>query len=148
MKAVAKQSILTTISSYIGVLIGYFNVLWLLPYALSPDQIGLFRTIQDMALLFVPFAQLGIGNGITRFYPKVKSQQFAFFSMSLVVSLIGFLLLSVLFFAFRENLVTAFATNSPEVIDFFAVVLFVTFFSVLNSVLDAFCRSFLKIAVP
>ncbi|PRY90735.1 polysaccharide biosynthesis C-terminal domain-containing protein [Mongoliibacter ruber] len=148
MKTVAKQSILTTISSYIGVLIGYFNVLWLLPYALDPDQIGLFRTIQDMALLFVPFAQLGIGNGITRFYPKVKAQQFAFFSMSLMVSLVGFSILSILFFAFRETLVAAFATNSPEVIDFFGVVLFITFFSVLNSVLDAFCRSFLKIAIP
>lgn len=148
MKTVAKQSILTTISSYIGVLIGYFNVLWLLPYALSPDQIGLFRTIQDMALLFVPFAQLGIGNGITRFYPRVKSQQFAFFSMSLVMTFIGFLCLSILFFVFRESLVAAFANNSPEVIDFFGVVLFITLFSVLNTILDAFCRSFLDVAVP
>ncbi|MBW3468173.1 oligosaccharide flippase family protein [Arthrospiribacter ruber] len=148
MKTVAKQSILTTISSYIGVLIGYFNVLWLLPYALSPDQIGIFRTIQDMALLFVPFAQLGIGNGITRFYPKVKSHQFAFFTMSLLIGGVGFIILASLFFIFRESLVAAFASNSPEVIDFFGVVLFITFFSVLNSILDAFCRSFLKIAVP
>jgi O-antigen/teichoic acid export membrane protein len=148
MKSIARQSILTTISSYLGVLIGYFNVLWLLPYALEPEQIGLFRTIQDIALLLVPFAQLGVGNGITRFYPQSKDKQFAFFSLSLCLSLIGFLLVALLFFVFRESLVAAFAQNSPEVIDFFGVVLFITLFSVLNSILDAFCRSFMKVAIP
>lgn len=148
MKSIARQSILTTISSYLGVLIGYFNVLWLLPYALEPEQIGLFRTIQDLALLLVPFAQLGLGNGITRFYPQAKDKQFAFFSLSLLLSLLGFFLVAILFFVFREHLVSAFAQNSPEVIDFFGVVLFIALFSVLNSILDSFCRSFLKVAIP
>jgi O-antigen/teichoic acid export membrane protein len=148
MKSIARQSILTTISSYLGVLIGYFNVLWLLPYALEPDQIGLVRTIQDIALLLVPFAQLGVGNGITRFYPQAKDKQFAFFSLSLSLSLIGFLFVALLFFVFREYMVAAFAKNSPEVIDFLGVVVFITLFSVLNSILDAFCRSFMKVAIP
>jgi O-antigen/teichoic acid export membrane protein len=148
MKPIARQSILTTLSSYLGVLIGYFNVLWLLPYALEPEQIGLFRTIQDLALLLVPFAQLGLGNGITRFYPQTKEKQFAFFSLSLFLSLIGFILVAILFLVFRESLVAVFAQNSPEVIDFFGVVLLITLFSVLNSILDSFCRSFLKVAIP
>lgn len=148
MKPIARQSILTTLSSYLGVLVGYVNVLWLLPYALEPEQIGVFRTIQDIALLFVPFAQLGAGNGITRFYPKVKSLQFSFFTLSLLIALIGFTIVSALFFFFKETLVAAFATNSPEVIDFFGVVLFITLFAVLNTILDIFCRSFLKVAVP
>jgi O-antigen/teichoic acid export membrane protein len=148
MRIIAKQSLLTTISSYLGVLIGYFNVLWLLPYILEPDQFGLFRTVQDLALIMVPFAQLGIGNGITRFYPSVKAHQFSFFTMSLLISLIGSLSVAVLFLLFKDYIIMAFAVNSPEVIDFFAVVLLVMFFSVLNSVLDAFCRSFLEVAVP
>ncbi len=148
MKIIAKQSILTTISSYLGVLIGYFNVLWLMPYALDPEQIGIFRTIQDMALLFVPFAQLGLGNGITRFYPKVKAEKFAFFTLSLVLTLLGFIVVAGLFLIFRDNIVNAFARNSPEVINFLGVVLFITFFSVMNTILDAFCRSFIKVAVP
>jgi O-antigen/teichoic acid export membrane protein len=148
MKIIAKQSILTTFSSYLGVLIGYFNVLWLLPYVLDPGQLGLFRTVQDLALILVPFAQLGIGNGITRFYPRIKEQQFSFFTMSLLMSLLGALLVALLFVGLRDYLVQAFAANSPEVIDFFGVVLLVMLFSVLNSILDAFSRSFLEIAVP
>jgi O-antigen/teichoic acid export membrane protein len=148
MKIIAKQSILTTFSSYLGVLIGYFNVLWLLPYVLEPDQLGLFRTVQDLALIMVPFAQLGIGNGITRFYPRIKEQQFSFFTMSLLMSLLGAFLVALLFVGFRDYLIQAFAVNSPEIIDFFGVVLLIMLFSVLNSILDAFSRSFLEVAVP
>lgn len=148
MKRIAKQSILTTISSYLGVVIGYFNVLWLLPYVLDPSQLGLFRTVQDLALIMVPFAQLGLGNGITRFYPKIKDQQFSFFTMSLLLSLLGALLVSILFVLLKDHLIQAFATNSPEVIEFFGVVLLLMLFSVLNSILDAFSRSFFEIAVP
>ncbi|MEX2595168.1 MAG: oligosaccharide flippase family protein [Anditalea sp.] len=148
MGKVIKESLLTTFFSYIGVVIGYFNMLWLLPYALEPDQMGLFKTIQDMALLLVSLAQLGLGNGITRYYPKIKDNQFAFFTMSLFLSFIGFLLITFLLFIFKSNIISAFATNSPEVIDYLGVVLLITFFSVLNTILDSFCRSFMKIAVP
>lgn len=148
MRIIAKQSILTTFSSYLGVLIGYFNVLWLLPYVLDPNQLGLFRTVQDMALILVPFAQLGLGNGITRFYPKIRDHQFSFFTMSLLLSLVGAFLVAILFWLFKHYLILAFAANSPEVIDFFGVVLVLMLFSVLNSILDAFSRSFLEIAVP
>lgn len=148
MQPIARQSLLTTLSSYIGVLIGYFNVLWLLPFVLQPDEIGLFRTLQDMALLIVPIAQLGIGNGITRFFPLVKEKMYAFFTLSLVLTFIGFLVVAAGFLVFKEHVVAAFATNSPEVIDFLGVVLFITLFSVMNTILEAFCRSFMKIAVP
>lgn len=148
MGIIVKQSLLTTVSSYIGVVIGYLNMLWLLPYALSPDQIGIFKTIQDMALLLVPFAQLGLGHGITRFYPKIKENQFAFFSFTLVLSLVGFGLVAISFLFFKDEIVGAYATNSPEILDFLGVVLFITLFAVLNTILDAFTRSFIKIAVP
>lgn len=148
MGKIVKQSFFTTVSSYIGVIVGYINVLWLMPYALSPEEIGIFRTIQDMGLLLVPFAQLGLGHGITRFYPRVKDQQFAFFSFSLFLTLIGFGVVALGFLAFKEQIIQAYAANSPEIINFLSVVLFITLFAVLNSVLDAFTRSFMKIAVP
>jgi len=148
MGKIVKQSLLTTVFSYIGVVVGYINVLWLLPYALSPEEIGIFRTIQDMGLLLVPFAQLGLGHGITRFYPRVKDQQFAFFSFSLFLTLIGFGIVALGFLTFKEQIIQAYAANSPEIIDFLSVVLFITLYAVLNSILDAFTRSFIKIAVP
>ena len=148
MGKVAKQSIQTTIFSYLGVVIGYVNVLWLYPYALDASQLGTFRTIQDLGLLFVPFAQLGVGHGITRFFPQLKSNQSAFLSYGLVFSMIGFALVCSIFLGFKSQIIELFAVNSPEVIDFFGVVLLVTLFSLLSSILDAYSRSFVKVAVP
>src|SRR5690606_22440095 len=148
MGKIVKQSFFTTISSYIGVVVGYVNVLWLLPYALSPEEIGIFKTIQDMGLLLVPFAQLGLGHGITRFYPQIKENQFSFFSFTLFLSLIGFGVVMLVFLVFKGQIIEAYASNSPEIINFLGVVLFIALFAVLNSILDAFTRSFIKIAVP
>jgi O-antigen/teichoic acid export membrane protein len=148
MGKVAKQSIQTTIFSYIGVAIGYFNVLWLYPYAMDASELGTFRTIQDLGLLFVPFAQLGVGHGITRYFPKLESGKSAFLSYSLFVAIGGFLLVSVLFLGFKNQIISLFAANSPEVIDFLGVVLIITLFALLNSILDAYGRSYLKVAIP
>src|SRR5690606_37587658 len=60
----------------------------------------------------------------------------------------GFGAVALGFVVFKEQLVQAYAANSPELINFLGVVLFITLFAVLNSVLDAFTRSFMKIAVP
>lgn len=148
MSKIAKQSLLTTLFAYIGVVVGYFNLLWLLPYVLKPEQIGLFKTIQDMAILLVPFAQLGIGNGITRFFPRVSGSKFPFFTFSLIIGTMGFLLVAFGFLLFKEQVIAIFAKNSPEVNNFLLVALLITFFSVLNTILDAFSRSYLKVAIP
>ena len=148
MNSLARQSLLTTISSYLGVVIGYFNVLWLLPFVLQPDQIGLYRTVQDMALLLVPVAQLGLGNGITRFFPLAGEKRNSFLTLSLLASLVGFVLVTAFFWLLKSSIVSAFSTNSPEVIAFLWVVLLILLFSVLNSILDSICRSFIKVAVP
>lgn len=148
MEKFARQSLLTTLSHYLGVAIGYFNVLWLFPYSLAPEQIGIFRTVQDMAMLLVPFAQLGLGNAITRYFPQLKGKQGSFLTFSVFITLMGFIAVSLLFFIFKEQIIAAFAVNSPQVIDFFIVVLLITLFAVVNTVLDAFSRSFMKIAIP
>ncbi|GAA0879803.1 hypothetical protein GCM10009119_27720 [Algoriphagus jejuensis] len=148
MSKIAQQSIQTTIFSYCGVVLGYINVLWLYPYALDATELGTFRTIQDLGLLMVPFAQLGVGHGITRFFPKLEQNQSAFLSYSLVFSLLGFVAVSGIFFGFQQQLVALFAVNSPEVINFLGIVLLITLFALLNSVLDAYSRSYLKVAIP
>lgn len=148
MGKVAKQSIQTTIFSYIGVVIGYFNVLWLYPYAMDASELGTFRTIQDLGLLFVPFAQLGVGHGITRYFPKLESNKSAFLSYSLMIAVAGFLVVSILFIGLRTQIIGLFAENSPEVVDFLGVVLLITLFALLNSILDSYSRSYLKIAIP
>jgi O-antigen/teichoic acid export membrane protein len=148
MSKIAHQSIQTTVFSYFGVVLGYINVLWLYPFALNTTELGTFRTIQDLGLLFVPFAQLGVGHGITRYFPKLEKHQSAFLTYSLAFSLLGFGLVSLIFFGLKEEIVGLFASNSPEVIDFLGIVLLITLFALISSVLDAYARSYVKVAIP
>lgn len=148
MRKIAFQSIQTTIFSYVGVVLGYINVLWLYPYALDTTQLGTFRTIQDLGLLLVPFAQLGLGHGITRYFPKLERNQGALLTFSLLFSFLGFGVVALLFFGFKQQVISLFASNSPEVINFLGIVLFIALFSVWNSILDAFARSFVKVGIP
>ncbi|MGY6522713.1 MAG: oligosaccharide flippase family protein [Mongoliitalea sp.] len=142
------QSVWTTVFSYVGVGIGYFNLLWLMPYAMSPEQIGTFRTVQDMALLLVPFAQVGLGNGITKFFPQLHSRHFSFLTYSFFLTLMGFAVVAALFYLLNGPIVRAFTSNSAEILGFLPIVLVITLFAVLNSIADAFCRSYYKIAMP
>jgi O-antigen/teichoic acid export membrane protein len=148
MSQIAKQGILTTLASYLGVVIGYFNVLWLYPFALEPEQIGTFRTIQDIAILLVPFAQVGLSNGLTKFFPKVSHQPGTFLTLSLLFTIGGFIVIVFGFFVFQDQIVWTFQQNSPEIIPFLNLILFITLFGVLNSILDAYSRSYYLIAFP
>ena len=148
MRKIAFQSIQTTIFSYVGVVLGYINVLWLYPYALDTTQLGTFRTIQDLGLLLVPFAQLGLGHGITRYFPKLEGNQGALLTFSLLFSFLGFCVVALLFFGFKQQVISLFASNSPEVVNFLGVALVIALFSVWSSVLDAFARSFIKVGIP
>jgi O-antigen/teichoic acid export membrane protein len=114
MRKVAYQSIQTTIFSYIGVVLGYVNVLWLYPFALTTTELGTFRTIQDLGLLLVPFAQLGLGHGITRYFPKLDTQQPALLTFSLFISLLGFGVVAGLFFGLKAQVIQLFCCQLPR----------------------------------
>ena len=70
MGVIIRQSIATTIISYVGLIIGYLNLLYLYPLFLSPDQVGLLRIIQDAAILMAQFAQFGLAQSVIRYYPR------------------------------------------------------------------------------
>lgn len=151
MGLVIRQSIYSSIISYAGVLIGYVNLLYLYPKFLSTDQIGLFRTIQDAAILFSPFAQFGLSQTIIRFYPQLardkKSSQ-GFISFMSLLALAGFAIFFLLFKIFESSLLAYFQENAAEIIQYANLVLWLTLILVMVAVMEAFSRSLLKTVVP
>ncbi len=151
MGIVIRQSIISTMISYIGVAIGYINLLYLYPKFLTPDQVGLFRTIQDAAILFSPFAQFGLTQSIFRFYPQLvnsKKTSHAFITLMLVFAVIGFCLFFILFKIFESKLLSYFQENAREIIGYASLVIWLTLILVILSALEAFSRSLLKTIVP
>lgn len=151
MGIVIRQSIYSSIISYAGVVIGYINLLYLYPKFLSTDQIGLFRTIQDAAILFSPFAQFGLSQTIIRFYPQLardKKSSHSFISLMSLLALVGFALFFLLFKIFESSLLAYFQDNAAEVIQYTNLILWLTLILVMVSVMEAFSRSLLKTVVP
>ena len=60
MGIIIRQSAIATFLTYIGVVIGYVNLLILFPKYMTPDEVGLTRIIQDSAMLMVPFGKVSI----------------------------------------------------------------------------------------
>ncbi|MBK5277409.1 MAG: oligosaccharide flippase family protein [Bacteroidia bacterium] len=151
MGLVIRQSIITTIISYCGVAIGYINLLYLYPKFLSPEEVGLFRTIQDAAILLSPFAQFGLASGIFRYYPQFAKDQKtsgSFISLMLLLSVVGFAIFFVVFQYLESSILSYFNDNAKEIIHYASLVLWLTLILLITSLLEAYSRSLLKTIFP
>lgn len=151
MGLVVRQSILTTIISYAGAVIGYINLLYLYPKFLDPEQVGLLRTLQDAAILFSPFAQFGLANSILRYYPqlvKSKDAQGGFLSLVLLLALGGFVIFLVVFKAFENQVLLYFDDNAAAILEYIPTILWLTFILLVTALLESYSRSLLKTVFP
>ncbi|MBO3697994.1 lipopolysaccharide biosynthesis protein [Roseivirga sp. E12] len=147
MGIVIKQSIRSSIIAYIGVAVGYINVLWLYPYFLTTEQVGLFRLIQSSAFLLATFGQVGLGQSLVKFFPEQKNNK-GFLTSILIGGLLGFILLCSLTLVFRESIVSYFSKESALFVDYFQVTLLVSFLIIQFQLLESYSRSLLQIVVP
>lgn len=151
MGVVLRQSVITSIISYAGVVLGYINLLYLYPKYLATEQIGLLRTIQDAGLLLAPFAQFGLSHSILRFFPglsKGDDKGNKFISLALLLSLGGFGLFTLIFFLLKQPLLGFFRENATELADYTSLILWLTFLVMLVTLFEYYSRSLLKVVFP
>ena len=134
MGIVVRQSTISTALTFIGIGVGYLNVLYFFPLYLSPEQIGLTRVIQDFAMLLVPFAQFGLSQATLKFYPsfaKEKKKSDSFLTLMISLALIGFIVFLVLFNLLNEPITSIFSKRSSEVNNYLSLVITLTFILVI-----------------
>lgn len=147
MGVIIRQSIRASIFSYLGAIIGYVNVLWLYPYFLEANQIGLLGLIQSSSYLLATFGQVGMGSTLVKFFPELKHQK-GLMGAILLIAHLGFIAIVILILVFQNVIVDYFSKQSPLFIEYFQLALIVTYLLVLFQVLEAFCRSILEIGLP
>ena len=151
MGVVVRQSFITSALSYVGAIIGYFNVLWLFPKLLDREEIGLLRTLIDAAMLLVPLAQFGISSSVVRFFPHFKhdnDEKRTFLSNLITLSLIGYVFFGAAFLIFEDEIASLFTKNSPKIVPYFKIVLAITLILATTAILEAYSRSLLKVVIP
>lgn len=151
MGIVYKQSSRTTVISYLGVVIGYLNVLWLFPAILSAEQIGLIRLLPSIAFILLPFAQLGLSQSVLKFYPeygKKKNGQNELFSFMLFASLVGFGLTLIILKVFDSQIEGFFTAKSALANEYMYVAIVLIFILSYHTIFESFSKSILKIIFP
>jgi O-antigen/teichoic acid export membrane protein len=123
---IIKQSFFSSVSAYIGVLIGYANSIILMPLFMSPDEIGLFRTLMSIAMVLVTVISVGMGGTLVRFLPSRPNQTKGLnqlFTLAMVVMAIGFIITTILLYLTKEQFFAFFAEEAPEVNNYLGLII-------------------------
>lgn len=151
MGVVIRQSFKSVVVQYLGIIIGYINIVWLFPKCLPLDQIGLVRFILEMGFLLACFAQIGVPNAINKFYPYFRDPEnndhgFQFWMSAIPV--VGIVLFSIIFILIRPLFISSFQENSPLVLDYYWYFIPFTIIYVYLNITEQYCSTQLRIVVP
>ncbi len=121
MGTIAKQTLRGSVLSYAGIGFGFLTAGLLFPKFLTKEEIGVLYLLIKYALLFSFFANLGF-NTITlklfSFYRDPEKNHNGFFSLKLLVNLVGFLLFCVLFYFLKPLLIERNLEQSKMLVDY------------------------------
>ena len=150
MGIVIRQSIKGSIVSYIGAAIGMVSTIFIYPYFLSPELIGLNRILVDSAFLFAFVAQIGIPNAIIRFTPQLKKMGLSreAYKYALLIPLISFVFFGTLVYLGKEGIQGLFDENSPLYSRFFPVIIPFGLVCIYMNIIENIAASFYRITVP
>jgi O-antigen/teichoic acid export membrane protein len=121
MGIVARQSIKNTIYSFIGVVVGAFYTLFIVPkvFENNPEEWGIIQLFSSYVLLFMPFALLGFPNVIIKYWPgfKEKDRQ-GLLSFLIILVSGGLIILSLIIFLFKKHFFFPNSDNSVLINDY------------------------------
>ena len=151
MGIIQRQGIKGTVISYIGAFFGALMVMFIFPFCMNVDEIGLFRLILDAAGFFGLLSLFGAGYSITFFYPyyhEDKSSCNQFLSFIISIAAIGFITTVLLFFLFQSSIATIYQTNSPTFNKYFLLLIPIILFNNILSLTEAHAQNLYRIVVP
>ena len=148
MGIVRNQSIKNSISFYIGMAIGAINTVIIYPnvFKETPEHFGLIQILVAYAIVVSTITTFGIPKTFVRFFPAIKEKGQLYF-LSLITPLVGFVLASISYVLFKEQIFVLLNASDLLKENFFYIVLLV-FFIGFYDVLTSISRSFLNAATP
>ncbi len=151
MGVIQRQGIKGTIVLYFGMLLGYVNTLWIFPYCLDPEQIGIIRTLFDAALLFLTVSCLGVYQVTLRFFPHYKDeekQHHGFLGFLLALITVGSILFIILFFVFETYIRDYFGEKSQDFLQYIYYTIPFTIIIGLFNLFFFYSSSLYRIVIP
>lgn len=151
MGIIIRQSIKNSVITYIGVIIGTVNVLFLYNKFLTTEQFGIYTLLTSYPIVFASLSNFGAPNILVRFFNRFKNSENkhnGILGNSLLLSLIGFSIFLLIYFNLESVFIKVYGKESPFLLNYFWVFPIFTFLLILQSNLEAYCRVHLRIVFP
>ena len=150
MGIVIRQSIKASIVSYAGAVIGMVSTIFIYPFFLTPELIGLNRILVDSAFLFAFVAQIGIPNAIIRFSPQLKKKGLIreAYRYALLLPIISFVFFGTLVFLGKDSLQGLFTENSPLFSKYFLLIIPFGLICLYMGIIENFAVAYHRISIP
>ncbi len=151
MGVIKRQGIKNTIITYIGVLIGAINIVFIQPKLLTPEELGLTRLLYDFAYMIGLAVPLGLPNLIVRYFPFFKNKDLkhnGFAGFVLLVFLIGFIISASVLLIFKPVITIHYIDEAALFVNYFNFIIPFTFIVSAITVTTAYCQALFKSTVP
>lgn len=143
MGIIRKQTIIGSIFSYSGALIGLVNTALLYPRILSTDEVGLLTWLIATTMIAAQFSGLGFGAVISRLFPYFRNennQHNGFMFVLFCVGMLGFALSLVAYFALQPFAANYFGDDSHLYLNYLLYLIPLVFFSLFFNLFDGYNR--------
>lgn len=151
MGIIQRQGIKDSIVTYAGVLLGAVNVLFVYPYFLKIEELGLFNFLISGGMILSLFIAMGANDLVTRYFPVFRSddrRHNGFLLLMLAIPTAGFLLVLGLTAALHKPLLIFLENKDPLIQQYGYWIFPLAFFLGLNYVLINYAKNFLRIVIP
>ncbi|TDX01178.1 polysaccharide biosynthesis C-terminal domain-containing protein [Dinghuibacter silviterrae] len=145
MGQIRRQTILSSLSTYFGFLIGALNTYFFVyngSVSFSADQYGLTRIFTDVGAMIYAFASMGTPSVLYKFYPYYKDnlskEDNDLLTWALVLPLVGFVFVAIGGWVFEPLIVRKFSERSALFVVYYKWVFPFGLGFLLFSVLEAF----------
>lgn len=144
MGVIARQAIKSSIYSYLGVIIGFITVGWLMPKYLSTGEIGVIRQVQYYSMFLASIFAFGIPPTIIRMRPKFISddkKNHGFINLITLLALFSSVVFALLFYNYAPSFLEEDFQKSVLFKQFHGYILWYTIALILFTTYDAYATS-------
>ena len=151
MGVIKRQGIKNTIITYIGILIGAINIIFIQPKLLTPEELGLTRLLYDFAYIIGLAVPLGLPNIIVKFFPFFKDRNLkhnGFAGIILIVFLVGFIISAASLLFFKPAITSYYIDKASLFVHYFSFIIPFTFIVSAITITTAYCQALFKSTIP
>ncbi|PKP45500.1 MAG: hypothetical protein CVT95_08615 [Bacteroidetes bacterium HGW-Bacteroidetes-12] len=147
MGIIQRQALLNTIVNYLGIIIGFVNVVILFPLFLSQEEFGLTRLVLSLATTMAQLSSFGLHRIAIKFFPVFRKETHknnGLLSLLLIISSAGFIVVTSIYLIFKPTILQFYSDDSALFSNYYSWIPLVTFGFLLFLVFESFLQALRK----